>query len=189
MEQWRFVSIGTGSKIKVEALQAIVGPTIEVLPCADANSRVRPQPVGESETTTGAINRAMDAKAKFPDADAWIGIENGWWSFANAEEALPEDGSVSGELRVVPGTESAVECVNCDAAAIVVILRESPDAHTVTWSPILPIPVDKLDWERGPNEEWSILKDPHSVLTNGTHPRQWYLQEGLKAALLGGQSS
>lgn len=40
-------------------------------------SGVRDQPLGDEETYLGAWNRVQAAKAKYPEADYWIGIEGG----------------------------------------------------------------------------------------------------------------
>ena len=42
-----------------------------------AESGVSDQPRGDTETRTGAINRANDAAAKHPDADFCVGLEGG----------------------------------------------------------------------------------------------------------------
>ena len=41
------------------------------------SSGVSDQPIGNTETRTGAINRAEDAKTEFQDADYWVGLEGG----------------------------------------------------------------------------------------------------------------
>jgi len=40
-------------------------------------SGVRHQPLSDTETLTGALQRAQDARVLTPDADYWIGIEGG----------------------------------------------------------------------------------------------------------------
>ncbi|MCR9066363.1 MAG: inosine/xanthosine triphosphatase [Cytophagales bacterium] len=40
-------------------------------------SGVPDQPIGSDETYQGALNRVMNAKKEFPQADYWIGIEGG----------------------------------------------------------------------------------------------------------------
>ena len=84
---------------------------------------------------------------------------------------------------VLPGGSEQVPCVNGDAAAVVVICRGSEeDQHTTTWSEVLPIPM-KRPFAGGRNGEWSVLKDPHDVLTNGAKPRRAYLEATLRMAL------
>jgi len=41
------------------------------------SSGVSDQPMSDQETMLGANNRAQNAKANFPDADYWVGIEGG----------------------------------------------------------------------------------------------------------------
>lgn len=40
-------------------------------------SQVSDQPLSDTETLQGAMNRAGNAKSDFPDADYWVGIEGG----------------------------------------------------------------------------------------------------------------
>lgn len=40
-------------------------------------SGVRDQPLDDSETYTGAVNRAINARATQPDAEYWVGLEGG----------------------------------------------------------------------------------------------------------------
>lgn len=40
-------------------------------------SGVSDQPMSEEETMKGSINRAINAKEKFPNSDYWVGIEGG----------------------------------------------------------------------------------------------------------------
>jgi len=44
---------------------------------ASISSDVKDQPVDNAETILGATNRANNAKAQFPDANFWVGIEGG----------------------------------------------------------------------------------------------------------------
>jgi len=43
----------------------------------EVSSDVRDQPLSDSETLQGAINRSNNAKSKNSDADYWVGIEGG----------------------------------------------------------------------------------------------------------------
>jgi len=40
-------------------------------------SKVSDQPMGDEETFQGAVNRAQGARAQYPDADYWVGVEGG----------------------------------------------------------------------------------------------------------------
>jgi inosine/xanthosine triphosphatase len=42
-----------------------------------ASSGVSEQPIGETETLIGAMNRSQNAKTAFPEGDFWVGIEGG----------------------------------------------------------------------------------------------------------------
>ncbi|MDX2302520.1 MAG: inosine/xanthosine triphosphatase [Microscillaceae bacterium] len=44
---------------------------------ASSNSGVSDQPMNDEETFQGALNRCLDIKNRFPEADFWIGIEGG----------------------------------------------------------------------------------------------------------------
>jgi len=63
--------------------------------------------------------------------------------------------------------------VMVDGAAIVI---DDGRNVTVIWSDVLPIPAGHPG---GPNGEWSLLKDPHSVLTQGQRPRAAFLADAL----------
>jgi hypothetical protein len=66
-----------------------------------------------------------------------------------------------------------------DAACIVIYYKpqgEDKYQHAVIWSDTLDIP---SDCEKGPNGEWSILKDPHVVFTNGKRPRAKFISDAI----------
>lgn len=224
MDQWKSVSIGTGSVIKITALETALGGKIAVQPFTEAASGVPPQPIGVTETATGGKNRAQQAKDKFPDADAWFGIENGYWAITNKEEAILDEQNPEHKARgiqrevTLPGYDfkasNQLTCLNEDAAAIVVLLNmgkphnqelaaklaaqtknrgsgfqlmsdsliSAEKGEFIGWSPVLSIPIER-SFPKGPNQEWSELKDPHDVLTLGTWPRKKYLLEGLTQLL------
>lgn len=76
-KRWTFV-VGSLSKHKVEATRAVgivLGLRGNVFGVETA-SGVRDQPVGIDETYRGAVNRALAARADYPDA-VGVGIENG----------------------------------------------------------------------------------------------------------------
>lgn len=43
----------------------------------NVSSDVEAQPIGDEQTLKGAMNRAKNSKAVFPEADYWVGIEGG----------------------------------------------------------------------------------------------------------------
>lgn len=61
-----------------------------------------------------------------------------------------------------------------DAAAIVIILKDGKEV--VLWSDTIDIPDDM---ERSPLGEWSIYKDPHSIITNGKRPRAQFIADAI----------
>jgi hypothetical protein len=52
------------------------------------------------------------------------------------------------------------------------------DKEYVVWSDVLEIPPNP-PFEKGPEGEWSILKDPHVVLTGGKKPRAKFLTDAI----------
>ena len=76
-----------------------------------------------------------------------------------------------------------------DGACIVVIERvdgkndkgeKQEDKETVLWSDTIEIPEE---FPKGPNGEWSLYKDPHSIITQGKKSRQQFLTETLVSSL------
>jgi non-canonical (house-cleaning) NTP pyrophosphatase len=152
------VALGSGSEIKIAAVAEAFGPSWEVLTVSHAESGVRPQPVGKEETLLGATTRSAAARAAHPEADLAIGIENGMWERQDDATCPWEDGA----------------CV---------VITSRGGVSFAVWSDTLPIP-RQHPYQRGPNGEWSKLKDPHSVLTNGARPRQAFLRDALVAFLI-----
>jgi len=145
--------VGTTSAIKISALSQSF-PEYKVSG-VDVPSAVPPQPVGRLETALGARFRAMRARAGRSDAAMWAGIENGMYT-------------VSGEEG----------CKWVDAACIV-LLRGADNLEIAEfWSDTLDIPPD---FPKGPNGEWSLLKDPHNEITKGARPRSKFIQDALDA--------
>mmetsp|Transcript_30432 Transcript_30432/g.33998 ORF Transcript_30432/g.33998 Transcript_30432/m.33998 type:complete len:265 (-) Transcript_30432:49-843(-) len=143
------IVLGSASYIKKEAVTR-AWPFASVQ-ALHIPSGVRPQPIGKNETKKGAMNRAYGAKRKKRQANYWIGIENGMWE-------TKKDHWVDG--------------------ACIVIIIAGKKSNVVLWSDTLVIPPVR-PFEKGPNGEWSILKDPHSVLTNGARPRVDFLADTL----------
>src|SRR5699024_5481349 len=65
----RIVGVGSTNRTKIKAVQTVV-PTEEII-AVDAASNVSAQPVGDTETKTGARNRAVASR---DEAKALIGI-------------------------------------------------------------------------------------------------------------------
>lgn len=68
------VAVGSTNRTKLKAVQTVF-PGREVLPI-DTASNVSPQPVGDTETKTGAKNRAMTARNE-TGAVIGVGLEGG----------------------------------------------------------------------------------------------------------------
>ncbi|EOZ91989.1 Inosine/xanthosine triphosphatase [Indibacter alkaliphilus LW1] len=76
----KLVIVGSKNPVKISCTdagfhQAFAGAfLVEGL---NVDSGVSAQPKGDEETLQGAINRAKNSKAVFPEADFWVGIEGG----------------------------------------------------------------------------------------------------------------
>jgi inosine/xanthosine triphosphatase len=76
----KLIIVGSKNPVKISSTeaafhQAFVGSfLVEGL---NVGSGVSDQPFGDVETFEGAMNRAKNAKAVFPEADYWVGIEGG----------------------------------------------------------------------------------------------------------------
>ena len=158
------VTLGSGSAIKIEAVNEAFASIVEqsrvkIVPVIDAVSGVRPQPIGKAETKTGARNRAIFAAQRHPGCAFSIGIENGMWE---EDEGNPSS--------LVDGAFVVCLCIshNRQTAATDVL------DEFVEQSDVLPIPQER-PFPCGRNGEWSVLKDPHSVLTGGAKPRKSFL--------------
>jgi len=69
------VAVGSANFTKINAVLAVfTGWNFEF---RNVDSGVLSQPVGMEVTATGAINRLNEIERLVPDADAWVGVENG----------------------------------------------------------------------------------------------------------------
>lgn len=194
----KVVALGSGSALKIAAVQQALPIDVTLAIHATALTGVADQPCGRAETAAGARNRAAAARAAFPEADAWIGIENGMWAAADptGEAVVPVSAATSAvavERPLFPGAP-LIECHNVDAAAVVVLanLRSVATGATASgadllleieeWSDALAIPL-VLPFAQGRRGEWSVLKDPHSELTGGRHTRKDFLVPPIARAL------
>lgn len=156
------IGLGSASQLKIAAVKQVF-PHAEIL-CVDAPSGVPPQPIGKEQTQQGATNRAMTVLEQLPDCDLWIGIESGMWK---------KEGAGGG------GEE--------DAAFIVMLVADKTTPwgympHVILTEAIDIPPVAQRPFSVGPNGEWSVLKDPHQVLTG--KPRQEYIEDALRTFLV-----
>lgn len=178
VETFRQVACGSTSAIKTAALRSQLPPSVQVIE-VNAFSMVPPQPIGKSQTERGALNRAMGARERYPEADAWVGIENGMWSLSDYDQVSTDPGEAVPCL--LPGNTDPVPCINCDGACVVLLVNSKHGLRhgdLVTWTETLPIPISR-PFSEGRLGEWSELKDPHAVLTNGAKPRQKFLEDAI----------
>jgi inosine/xanthosine triphosphatase len=75
------VIVGSGNPVKLETTKEafrLVFPETEFeFITFSAPSGVADQPLGQAETMLGATNRALACKAKYPEADFFVGLEGG----------------------------------------------------------------------------------------------------------------
>eukprot|EP01130_Rhizamoeba_saxonica_P010922 TRINITY_DN450_c0_g1_i1.p1 TRINITY_DN450_c0_g1~~TRINITY_DN450_c0_g1_i1.p1 ORF type:complete len:202 (-),score=43.44 TRINITY_DN450_c0_g1_i1:49-612(-) len=64
--------------------------------------------------------------------------------------------------------------VSVDAGCIILIAKDG--TINETWTDELTIPDD---FEKGPNGEWSVWKDPHSIITNDERSRKQFIEDAL----------
>lgn len=79
-EQQHLVIIGSRNPVKLDSTEEAFHLTFgnrTIIQGINVDSGVEKQPFGDTETYTGAYNRASNAKIAFPEADFWVGIEGG----------------------------------------------------------------------------------------------------------------
>lgn len=167
------VLLGSNSKIKKSAVISAFGETLEELVCYPSTSGVPEQPIGLDQTREGAFNRAVDAQRNMgKDYDYTIGIENGIWE---TTESWVDGACICVLPRGWEGDLSTA-LANTDQSDE----GSSRSQPVFLWSDVIIVPpVEQRPFPVGPNGEWSALKDPHAVLTNGTRPRMEFLRAAL----------
>lgn len=184
------VLLGSTSAIKIQAVEEGFGSSLSKLFTVSSESGVPSQPVGKIQTQEGAFNRAVDAIRRTTTAggfDYALGIENGMWHDETTD--TDDEGWVDGAcVCALPvgwsgNFQNATGNVSTDTEL-------SPQtANNVTpiflWSEVLSIPpVSERPFKTGPDGEWSVLKDPHVVLTGGLRPRATFLREVIEQLTL-----
>jgi non-canonical (house-cleaning) NTP pyrophosphatase len=181
MESPKLVVLGSGSAIKIEATEAalthlLAAGIIHFAAVVDAVSGVRPQPVGQAETLQGARNRAHSAAAARHDTNPAmavsyaIGIENGMWEEQAGDPTTLVDAAFVVCLVLDPVLDARKGSEDkCGGSTTYSVVEEF-----VEMSDVLPIPAIR-PFPRGRYGEWSAIKDPHEVLTNGLRPRKLFL--------------
>ena len=173
------ILLGSNSSIKREAIQRAFKNKILELTCYPSSSEIPEQPIGREETKLGSFNRARNAllhqrsSSSSSQFNFSIGIENGMWEIFNTENNsnIEVDGAC---ICILPGNwEGTFEEA--------ITLEDGELSHPIfLWSDIIPIPpINERPFEVGPNGEWSILKDPHIILTNGERSRSKFLEDAL----------
>lgn len=73
--------VASGNPVKRRAAEtgfrAVFPEAVIEVECADVDSGVADQPMGDAETRRGALARAQGAREAAPGADYWFGIEGG----------------------------------------------------------------------------------------------------------------
>jgi hypothetical protein len=168
------ILLGSKSKIKQESVVKAFGSELSSLQTIDSVSGVPLQPVGKEETQLGAYNRAIyaikntnECNKKF---DFAIGIENGMWiDDASSDEIWVDGACLCAIPREWQGTYDSIE-LSCTSSSQPIFM----------WSDTVVIPpIESRPFSAGLNGEWSVLKDPHIILTNGVKSRAQFLEEAL----------
>lgn len=191
--QLKKIALGTGSAIKIQALEEAF-PNAEILAVVDALSGVPAQPIGVAQTRQGALNRARAAKIARPDAEAFVGIENGMWERAG-KPGTWEDAAVIVMLikkrSAISSTVSSSTTATSSSSSTTTNANnnnnnnaadEGDDTHYLeVISDAIEIPKkEELPFSQGRNGEWSELKDPHAVLTKGERTRKDFIVHALQ---------
>jgi hypothetical protein len=164
------VILGSTSDIKKGAILKSFDRNLTQLFVIDVPSKVPPQPIGEIQTKEGAFNRAYNALCwginNGVSFDIAVGIENGMW------KKIDNVWVDAACICILPfgwvGTFESLCEDECQAGV------------KILWSDELTIPhLEVRPFSVGPNGEWSILKDPHIVLTEGRKSRSNFLEEPL----------
>jgi hypothetical protein len=119
------------------------------------------QPRGKKQTEDLAIERALEARSKFPKCDIFIGIQNGIWPLDSTKEISPSDQSYENMLD----------------GACIHLFGKNLDPISL-WTREIPV----LSYmAKGPKGEWSKEQDPHSAIS--LIPRACYIEDRLRIYL------
>jgi non-canonical (house-cleaning) NTP pyrophosphatase len=145
------VVLGSHSKIKLLAIQKIY-PHANIVCLPNFQSSIPEQPVGIDETVIGAVYRKDKAKEFDKTADIWIGIESG---IINKNNEWFDRSYISIE------TKNGIDFI--------------------CWSEDLQIPMSIQEILNiiKHKKTWSLLKDPHSVLTNNKKSRNDFIVDAI----------
>lgn len=79
-QRQNLVIVGSRNPVKISCTDAGFHQVFEgtyLVEGLNVSSDVEDQPIGDEQTFKGALNRAKNSKAVFPEADYWVGIEGG----------------------------------------------------------------------------------------------------------------
>lgn len=79
-QRQNLVIVGSRNPVKISCTDSGFHQVFEgiyLVEGLNVSSDVEAQPVGDEQTYKGAMNRANNSKAVFPEADFWVGIEGG----------------------------------------------------------------------------------------------------------------
>lgn len=164
------IAVGSNSKIKLSAVQDALHDLtkqynlkspVNIIGC-DAKSNVSEQPIGFKETFKGARNRAQHAQLVHSSADLWIGIENGLFFHGHrwCDTAI---------LYVICKNKVCNVYI-CDLLIIPNDIMEARYGRGKCWTGLLQ--------QCGTSNNWSQLKDPHSIYGDG-RTRKQYITDAL----------
>ena len=170
MTQAITIAVGTTSKHKLGAVKRAceqfgISP-VDVVGC-ETHSRVNAQPIDPNESVTGAWNRADQARAAFPEAAFWIGIESGVF--------LARQHKIFLDLAVIVLLMKDGSFVAATSPGIIfdeasVAEAESQGFETTTVGSVIA------------KNHGCDPTDPHTALTNGKLTRTDTLVQGIIAA-------
>ena len=79
------IIVGSANQVKINAVRRACERVFPDTDCTvegvETDSGVADQPLSDAEALTGAGNRVAGARAVWPEADAWVGIESGVQEF------------------------------------------------------------------------------------------------------------
>ncbi len=79
-ERQNLVIVGSRNPVKISCTESAFHQMFEgayLVEGLNVSSDIEAQPFGDEQTLKGALNRAQNSKAIFPEADFWVGVEGG----------------------------------------------------------------------------------------------------------------
>jgi non-canonical (house-cleaning) NTP pyrophosphatase len=164
------IAVGTTSKHKLSAVTRACeqfGMTdISVVGC-ETDSHVNAQPIDPNESVTGAWNRADQARAAYPNAAFWIGIESGVF--------LARQHKIFLDLAVIVVLMKDGTFVAATSPGIIFDEESVAEAETLGFETTTVGSIIAKKYACDPT-------DPHTALTEGKLKRADTLVQGIIAA-------